>query len=57
MAEEDEIEGVDEEAQPVVRPTKPKTRRQKIKAKILKLREMRRLKLKASKKRLNAFNR
>merc|ERR1712071_156098 len=36
---------------------KPKTRRQKIKVKILKLREFRRLKSKTTKKRMNALNR
>ena len=55
LAEDEDVEPSGE--QPVVRPTKPKTRRQKIKAKILKLREFRRLKLKNAKKRMNALNR
>lgn len=55
LADEEDTETTPD--QPVVKPTKPKTRRQKIKAKILKLREFRRLKLKNAKKRMNALNR
>lgn len=55
LAEEEDGEAHVE--QPVARPTKPKTRRQKIKVKILKLREFRRLKSKTTKKRMNALNR
>nr|CAG4642559.1 EOG090X07H9 [Evadne anonyx] len=55
LAEDENNETTTE--QPIVRPTKPKTRRQKIKAKVLKLREFRRLKLKNAKKRMNALNR
>jgi len=55
LADDDDTEATVEPH--VVRPTKPKTRRQHIKRKILKLREFRRLKLKNTKLRMNALNR
>ena len=54
--EEEPINGAEEEV-PAVRPTKPKTRKQKIRAKALKWQDMRRKKLKEAKKRLLEFDR
>ncbi len=54
--DEEEDSGVEQDA-PTVRPTKPKTRKQKLKAKVLKMQEMHRKKVKAEKKRLNEFHR
>nr|CAG4637063.1 EOG090X07H9 [Ceriodaphnia reticulata]SVE72979.1 EOG090X07H9 [Ceriodaphnia reticulata] len=53
--DEDETDG--EVEAPVVRPTKPKTMKQKRKAKALKMQDMRRKKLKEAKKRLQEFDR
>nr|SVE75168.1 EOG090X07H9 [Daphnia dolichocephala] len=53
----DDEEPAENEEVPCVRPTKPKTRKQKIRAKALKWQDMRRLKLKEAKKRLLEFER
>lgn len=56
LADDEEPEGEQVET-PCVRPTKPKTRKQKIKAKALRMQEMRRKKLKEAKKRMQEFER
>nr|CAG4641749.1 EOG090X07H9 [Eurycercus lamellatus] len=56
LADDDETAGTEVEP-PVVRPTKPKTRKQKLKAKMLKKQELHRKKLKEDKKRMQEFNR
>nr|SVE76428.1 EOG090X07H9 [Daphnia longispina] len=57
LADEEEPTNGAEEEVPAVRPTKPKTRKQKIRAKALKWQDMRRKKLKEAKKRLLEFDR
>nr|SVE74226.1 EOG090X07H9 [Daphnia barbata] len=57
LGDDEEPAKNEEEEVPSVRPTKPKTRKQKIRAKALKWQEMRRLKLKEAKKRLLEFQR
>nr|SVE83699.1 EOG090X07H9 [Daphnia pulex] len=57
LGEEEEPANGAEVEVPCVRPTKPKTRRQKIRAKALKWQDMRRKKLKEAKKRLLEFDR
>nr|CAG4648689.1 EOG090X07H9 [Polyphemus pediculus] len=57
LADDDDVEANNNEEQILVRPTKPKTRRQKIKAKVIKMRNFRLKRYKDSMKRLNAVNR
>nr|CAG4646308.1 EOG090X07H9 [Macrothrix elegans] len=57
LAEEEEANEDDADEVKLVRQPKPKTSKQKVKAKILKLKEMRRLQMKALKKRMMEVNR
>lgn len=57
LADDDEPVAENQEDAPCVRPTKPKTRKQKLKAKVLRMKEIRRKKLKELKKRMMELER
>lgn len=57
LAEDEDEDGEGAGQEGPIRSTKPKTRKQKLRAKVLKMQEMRRKKLKEAKQRLNEINR